>query len=419
MLLILRHLYLPSIRKKKIPTETENQTMQRKMKIATALAMIDTKRCFVENLQNSTRAFKYDISQSQSYFNMLVGCAGVLTAGGISLRTPKKMLDYSIKQMAGKNTGVLLYCFRCIEMMYNFQAGIGQCEIDETSINEAFKIGDFPFATGQLLYSVYIRIELGDFARCETIIKKLHQIYEEYNFEHAESDVYVLKTKLSMKRRKIYEARNYADQSIIQSNKTKWHGRVVESFGIKTRVEVLCGNLDAARETIEKAEELIRQIGKEAVFITWYCDHLMGMFLYNLAMMENAILINKPGDIKKFKKAALRSGKDTLSYTQKKVASEKTESFRLMGRYYWLINKQEKALAWWDKAIKEGEKLRARPELSRTYFEIGKALLDSKCKYEEWNSMSAKNYLNKARTMFEEMDLHWDLDELEKVAASD
>ena len=48
---ILLHLYLPSIRRKKIPTETENRIMQRALKIGYALAMIDTRRCFEKKIK--------------------------------------------------------------------------------------------------------------------------------------------------------------------------------------------------------------------------------------------------------------------------------------------------------------------------------------------------------------------------------
>ena len=141
-----------------------------------------------------------------SWIGVVIGLATILIAAGImfcisglSMRLSRKILDYSVKQVSGKKSNILLYLFRCCELIYNFQAGIWRGAIDEDSVNEALKIGDFPFATGQLLYLGYIKIELGDFAECETIIKKLHRIYEEYNFEHAESDVCVLKTKLSMK----------------------------------------------------------------------------------------------------------------------------------------------------------------------------------------------------------------------------
>ena len=86
-----------------------------------------------------------------------------------------------------------------------------------------------------------------------------------------------------------------------------------------------------------------------------------------------------------------------------------------MGVYYWLIGKQKKALKWWDKSIRIGEHLGARPELARTYMEVGKRLLEPKSKHGALNGLSAEDYLGKARALFEEMELAWDLQELEKV----
>jgi class 3 adenylate cyclase/tetratricopeptide (TPR) repeat protein len=414
---ILLHLYLPSIRKKKIPSESESRIMQRTFKIASALAMIDIKRFIVENMEAVKPTFKYDISKSQGCFNMQAGGGALFIMGGISLRIARKFLDYLWENISGEPPDVLLYMYRTTELLYNCHTGNWRREIDEGSVNEALRAGDFMMATAQLLYSVYIRIEVGDFTECETIIEKLHRIYEEYNFEHAESDVFVLKSKLSMKKRELYDAQTYADKSIIQSNKTKWYGRAVECLGIKTRIEILAGNPDGARETIEEAEKLVRQVGKESIFIDWYCAHVMGMFLYNLTMLEKALLMDKPDDIEKFGKATLASGKTTLSYTRKKGALERTESFRLMGTYYWLINNQKKALTWWLRSIQEGENLGAKIELSRSYFEVGKRLLEPVSRFKELDGITAEDYLEKARGMFEEMDLQWDLDELDKVRA--
>lgn len=86
-----------------------------------------------------------------------------------------------------------------------------------------------------------------------------------------------------------------------------------------------------------------------------------------------------------------------------------------MGCYFWLIDKQKKALSWWTKSIVEGERLGAKLELSRTYFEVGKRLLESQSKYKDLSGISAEEYLEKAKVLFEEMDLEWDLAELEKV----
>ena len=47
--------------------------------------------------------------------------------------------------------------------------------------------------------------------------------------------------------------------------------------------------------------------------------------------------------------------------------------------------------------------------------EISKRFLEEKSKYKELNRINAEEYLEKARAMFQEMDLQWDLDELDKI----
>jgi len=53
-------------------------------------------------------------------------------------------------------------------------------------------------------------------------------------------------------------------------------------------------------------------------------------------------------------------------------------------------------------------------ELSRTYFEAGKFLRDPKNKMERINGLNGTECLMKAKSMFEEMNLDWDLQEYEK-----
>jgi hypothetical protein len=56
-----------------------------------------------------------------------------------------------------------------------------------------------------------------------------------------------------------------------------------------------------------------------------------------------------------------------------------------------------------------------RPDLSRTYMEVGKRLLKPKSTYKELIGISATAYLDKAETMFRGMDLEWELEQLERV----
>ena len=67
------------------------------------------------------------------------------------------------------------------------------------------------------------------------------------------------------------------------------------------------------------------------------------------------------------------------------------------------------------KSIEEGKQIGARLELSRTYMEIGKRLLKSKSEFRKLNGIKPDAYLKKARTMFKEMELLWDLNELDRI----
>jgi hypothetical protein len=141
----------------------------------------------------------------------------------------------------------------------------------------------------------------------------------------------------------------------------------------------------------------------------------MGVFLYHLSMLENSKSDGKKDNYKKFKKQAFIFGKKAVKVS-KKVALQKTEALRLMGTYFWLTDKQKKAINWWKESIDEGERLGARPELARTFFEVGKR---APAQSKKIIGLTPAECLEKAETMFREMDLQWDIEELRKVRYHD
>ena len=81
------------------------------------------------------------------------------------------------------------------------------------------------------------------------------------------------------------------------------------------------------------------------------------------------------------------------------------------------INKQKEAFQWWLKAVQEGERLGARPQLARLYFEIGRCLIDSKGKYTNLNGIKGEEYFGKARTLLEEMKMGSSLADIDRTIA--
>jgi hypothetical protein len=145
-------------------------------------------------------------------------------------------------------------------------------------------------------------------------------------------------------------------------------------------------------------------------------SYLGSRFRLDLRLLEESIFNNNKEDIKKNRKQTYKSRKK-IWQNSKKCAFGRSGALSFVARYQWLNGKQNKAVKFWKKAIEEGGRLGARPDLARTYMGIGKRFLEEKSKYEELNGIKAKEYLEKARTMFKEMDLQFDLDKLDKIAA--
>jgi hypothetical protein len=86
-----------------------------------------------------------------------------------------------------------------------------------------------------------------------------------------------------------------------------------------------------------------------------------------------------------------------------------------MGVYKWLTNDRKNALTWWHKAVSEGESLGARPQLSRTYAEMGLRFCVINGGSSEPGASRAKEPLQKAKAMFSDLGLHHDLEDLNSV----
>ena len=166
------------------------------------------------------------------------------------------------------------------------------------------------------------------------------------------------------------------------------------------------GSVSQASELIEKQSLVVMP-----VFLAPYLATELSLYIGEL---EQASRSEFSSDVVEYKKQAYESGKAAVGNSNK-YAPYRTKILRMMGLYYWLINSQKRAVKWWGKSIQEGERLGARPDLSRTYFEVGKRLLEPQSKYKELKGIDARGYLEKARIMFEEMGLERDLDELERI----
>jgi tetratricopeptide (TPR) repeat protein len=191
---------------------------------------------------------------------------------------------------------------------------------------------------------------------------------------------------------------------------------LIELYSRKAHICILMGEIEDAEESLELADKVRRDlVSRDKKTVPWQViDFYRSRFELHLYRLRESIEKDGKGGAYRFRRNALKSGK-RLMRTARRVAQNRTDAYRLMGVYCWLVNHQKKALKWWQRAIEQGERLDARLDLLRTYFQVGKCLLRPDSKYHCVAGLKPEESLEKAKGLIEEMDLEWDLEELERV----
>ena len=116
----------------------------------------------------------------------------------------------------------------------------------------------------------------------------------------------------------------------------------------------------------------------------------------------------------KYKNKSYKSGKKALKNSSK-FAPNRTEALRLMALHFSFTKNQKKTAKYFKRSIAVGEGQGALPELAKTYMEIGKYLIEKGSRFDNLNDLQGKDYLKMARRLFQELDMQWGLDEIDKI----
>jgi hypothetical protein len=190
---------------------------------------------------------------------------------------------------------------------------------------------------------------------------------------------------------------------------------MIHFLSCKARICIYTSHLAEAGELLSRAE----QIRSEVYPVPWQLSQFhKARAEYDLHRLEKRIRNGDDGNLSAYRKQAKKSCRELLKQSRK-VAQHRTEAHKMTGVYHWLANRQKKALKWWRKSINEGERLGARLELSRTYFEVGRRLMASQSRHETLDGKTARDHLETARALFAEMGLQRDLDELDRVVSEE
>ena len=408
-------LYLPALKFRKLATEKDNEIIGPFHKKCEALAVINPRRFFVESILFLKRVTQFDLSTLQSGLEMFMGASSLFSFTGLSFGISRKILHFADKRLKKDNDNQLIL-YDLLETIQHYFEGHWEVisNYNEDLVTKALNIGKIYSASHHLFWHGLPSIYQGSFETAESMVNKLFKIHEFFDNEVATLLKFTLNTSLLTEYRIINRALTSIEDGIEFAQKTNQGLSLIHMYSCKAQIQILIGDIEEADKSLRYAD----RIRSEIVSVPWQlADFRKGVSEYNLCCLEGSIKNGDKKKLSKYRRKAAISCRRLIKESQK-VAQHRTESYRLMGLYFWLINKQKRALKWWNKSIKEGERLGARLELSRTYFEIGKRLLEAKSNFKKLDGMKAKEYIEKARVEFEVMNLQWDLDELNRLAGN-
>lgn len=406
LFIYLLRIYFPVINRNKVPTERDSEIINLYYKKNTALIMIDPERMFVEIFYWLKRLINFDLEKVENGVGIISMSSAAFSYGGISFKFSKRILKFIKDKVNESDVKSLLY-YKVPEILHNTFSGDWRniAEYDENLVNQNVRIGELFYTSSYVMTYGDTTIERGNFEASLEIAKKLYEIADVYENEYSRASFYWFQTQLYMKFRKLAKAHAVSDKGINFTNKTGFLPYMFSMYAFKARVYLMQGEIDKAEEALEYLRKIKPDINLVPYFL---CTYYLTQMIFDIQKLEKAITNGNRSEIALYQKRALNTAKVAIK-TARKIAADITESLKLMGTYFWILGKQRIALKWWDKSIKEGERLGARLELSRTFWEVGRRFSEENSRFKKLNGISAKQYLDKARSMFLEMNLEWDL----------
>ncbi len=402
-------LYLPSLKFRKAPTERDIEIVDLLFKKTNSVSLTNAKRFFIEYFYLFRFISSFDLRKFKEGNGIFVMSSALFAYSGVSFALSRKVLDAVRKSVNNDTINFIVY--EICETVHLFLGGNWKAlkDYDDKLVDRSCRIGEIYWASQYLFWHALGHICQGSFDKARAIANRLHDLFEIYGNDLSELFKYEVNTRLLIETGKLHDAFLECERGIAFGQKASvlWGG----FYTFQAWIHILMGEIQKAQEFLTKAEEINRQT-KTAPFQV--SNYFKTKFEFDLYCFKDSIKGQNRAQAETQRRKAFISGRELQKLVQK-VAYHRIDSYRLTGAYYWTLNKQKKALGLWHQGIQEGERLGARPQLARLYFEMGRCLLGEEGKELKLNALKGEAYLEKARALFEEMKMESCLEEIDRV----
>jgi class 3 adenylate cyclase/tetratricopeptide (TPR) repeat protein len=401
-------LYLPFLKFRKTPTERDIENVNLFFKKVNSISLTNAKRFFVEYFFLFRFISSFDLRKFRDGYGIFLVSSALFTFSGISFALSRKALD-AVRKSISHGDVINYTMYEIIETVHHFLGGNWKSlkDYDEDLVDKNCKIGEIYNASQYLYWHAFGNICQGAFDKAESIVKRLDDLFEVYGNDLSKNFKYHVNTWLLIESDKLNAAMKESEKGIAFEEKTRsgfWMLHIWQAW-----IHIKRGAIQEAEEALERADEISLKAERTPFHLSPHLKTQLDLDLYRL---RESIKGGKPAEVQAFQRKAFKSGR-LLQKVAQKAAYHRTDSYRLMGAYYWTINGRGKAFESWHRGIQEGERLGARPQLARLYFEVGRCLLEEKGKQMKLDGIEGEAYLDRARALYEEMKMESCLEDID------
>ena len=366
-----------------------------------ALVSLDPKRMFFETFYGFRLVTKKSFGNYEA--SCLIGTSLVFPFTGLLPKYGKKLEEFAIQHI--EESYILGWVWsKYAHCVHSHYAGQKMKNLEEDKFYKlGIQIGEHWPVTTFYVYGGFNIIDSGDEILSLHFLKRLKEVSEAFDTNYSIVQYHRLNAFYNLRFRKIDDSLKASEITIDLAKKTDHALTLLIMYCYQSMAYSYASDFGKAKISFDEASKHIKN------FKIPLC---MAQYLISKSYIEINNFTERK-DSYPSSKAMLKTTSDLLKQA-KKIRSNLTEAHRLRAIVFHLLNKPSRALNHFDKSIKAAFPYNGKLELSRTYFEAGKFLRDHKNKKQRINGMNATECLMKAKSMFEEKNLEWDLNEYKK-----
>lgn len=439
---LLKYLYFPS-RQRAVATNTDNEFIYLYYKYLQGLAVINPRRFFLESIVIFDFLCRYDMPSIKNGAPFFASLSVIFAYAGMMFWIGKKITRVMKEKIQADDVHSQLF-YEYGKMFCDYYSGDwpDRSAFRDDLFRFAVDTGELFTAAGYLFYNFYFLLHAGKLIKAKEMAESLKHLSGSFDHHYMKGLSYHSFAKYLIERRDVRQAIPLIEESIDYYVKNQDLVLILMQNSFHTDALVLVNDMEGAAAAIEKAHPYIKaNEGFQAGLAIFYRSE-SNLQLYRLERALSA-------DNKKILKIISDAKESTRNYVKKglRAADFSTEALHFRGVCHWLTGiaaekgmlrsgkllsktrarrRYKKALRWWKKSIDRGEYLGAKLHLSRAYLEVAKRILTGTAPHSSQSQkariwakkiigLTPEECLEKARAMFEEMDLTWDLEELGKI----